>query len=330
MRSRILTPRTAGILGITGLTVSATVGFAVAATADTGTFGSGSKSSSASPSATGSSTSKSASPSPTPTPTKSSTSTPSASVSMVGDGSVKSGDKATYTITLTVKNGPLKDASLVLGGSKTIKWSGGCESVSGLTCKLGDVTVTRLTTASYTAPKVSEDTAKKLTVTVKSGTSTVATGTKSLTVEKAGSSSSPTKSPSPTKTSEKPTASHKPSSHAPKPAPSNSGHVPLPDINPPDVPSSVPSIPVGSQPPFPNGTPTGLPTLPSVAPSPEGSPRVPNVAEPPRKASGEVQTDAVSLPAAAAAAFLGLGAGTVITRSVRRRGLMRTIGRHRD
>lgn len=337
MRSRILTPRTAGILGITGLTVSATVGFAMSAMADSGSI-TPSKSAPASPTQTTPTTSKSGS-----SPGSSSSSAPAsptttpdstAVVTLSGPESVKSHDTATYTVTMKVENGPLKKAALTPGGSwhgGTVEWTD-CPSVDGVTCNLSDVANgTKTYHLTYSAPKFSKNTSVQVTLT---RTATGANGdalasttkTLSLLVKKAPAPT-PTKTKTPTKSS-KPTASHKPS-HKPKPAPSDNGNVPLPDIH-PNVPSSVPSIPAGTQPPLPNGSPTDLPKLPSVAPSPEGSPRVPNVAEPPRKASGEVQTDAVSLPAAAAAAFLGLGAGTLITRSVRRRGLMRTIGRHRD
>ena len=325
MRSRILTRRTAGLLGIAGLTVSATVGFAAAGVADT---------------------------SPSPTADTSDSAAPTtATVALAGPDSVKSSGTATYTVTLTVKNGPLKKAALTPGGSwhdGTVKWTGGCASVDGVTCNLTNVpSGTKKLTLAYSAPKVSKDTSVTMTVSL-SGTGAnneqlSSSKGESLLVKKAATSSpTPTKtaSPSPTKSSSKPsptkshqshTASHKPShkpshntSDTPSSAPDYNGNVPVPT----SVPTGVPSIPAGTQAPF--APPTDTPTLPSVAPSPEGSPRNPNVAEPPAKASGQVHTDAVSVPAAAAAAFVGLGAGTLITRKVRRRGLWRPAGRHRD
>lgn len=323
MRSRILTRRTAGLLGIAGLSVTATVGFATAGLADQ-----------------------------TPTASTGSTAaTPSAKVTVTGDSSMKSGATKPYTVKLTVSDGPLKNAKLTAGGSwhgGTVKWTGGCTAVAGAVCSVGDVSGTKTTTLTYTAPKVSKDTSGTLTVTP-SGDGTndneLVSGSHPFTVNKPASSSpTPTKTakPSPTKSTSKPspsksrqshTASHKPShttphktkSHAPA-APHGQGGVPVPT----SVPTDVPSIPAGTQAPWAPTTPTDEPTLPSVAPSPEASPRSPNVAEPPNKASGQVRTDAVSVPAAAAAAFVGIGAGTLITRSVRRRGLWRSVGRHRE
>lgn len=268
-----------------------------------------------------------------------------------GPDSVKSSHTATYTVKLNVANGTLKDAALTLGGSwhgGTVKWTGGCVSVDGATCNAGDVKGAKELTATYSAPKVSKNTSATLTVSAKGkandGELSAPAKSQTVVVKKPTTSSpTPTKTakPTPTKTSHKPTPtkshqghspSHKPShkpSHAPSPAPTGHGNVPYP-TGLPSWPSSQPSIPNGTQSPWNPGTPTNMPTLPSVAPSPEGSPRNPNVAEPQHKASGQVHTDAVSVPAAAAAAFVGIGAGTLITRSVRRRGLWRPIGRHRD
>ena len=193
------------------------------------------------------------------------------------------------------------------------------------------------------------------------------TSSHAVTVQKkATAKPTPTKSatPTPTKTktakptpsrprSPKPTPSHrKPtptkSSHAgnhhsshPSSTPTGNGHVPYPHGLPTGLPNNLPSglpttgldVPTGKQSPLPLGndpTSTGVPALPTVAPSPEGSARTPNVADPQKKASGLVHGDAVSVPAAAAAAFIGLGAGTIITRAVRRRGLWHPVGRHRE
>lgn len=321
MRSRILTRRTAGLLGIAGLTVTATVGFAAAATADQ-----------------------------SPTASTGETAATTATVALSGPSSVKSSGTATYTVTLNVANGPMKGAKLTPGGSwhgGTITWTKGCDTVDGVVCNLGDVDKTATAVVAYSAPKVSKNTGVTLTVSAagKGANDSELSSAKShsLTVKKAATPT-PTKTakPSPTKSSSKPspsksgqghTASHKPTSHetkskTPSSSPTGQQSVPYPTSVPNTVPTGVPSIPAGTEAPFTN--PTDTPTLPSVAPSPEGSPRSPNVAEPPNKASGQVRNDAVSVPAAAAAAFVGLGAGTMITRSVRRRGLWRSVGRHRD
>jgi len=255
---------------------------------------------------------------------------------------VKSSGTGTYTITLKAgSEKDLTDTTLRPHGTwhgGTIKWSG-CDKIDGVECTVTKVEKgeSKELALTYSAPKTTKKLSGSMIVSVAGDALKPASQTLGLIVKKAPE-------PTPTKTSPSPTKSASPSkpddggskgsggkkSHAPKPE--GNGQVPVPQVSPPnDVPSSLPSVPIGSQPPVPNGgVPTDVPTLPSVAPSPEGSPRVPNVAEPPRKASGEVRTDAVSLPAAAAAAFVGIGAGTVITRSVRRRGLARTIGRHRD
>lgn len=339
-RTRILPRRTAGLLGVAGLSAVATVGFGTAAMADP------------SPGTSGDA--------PSETPAT------AANVTLSGASSVKSGGTATYTAVLNVQNGPLKDASVTLGGDwhgGKLSWSKGCVTVSettgGLRCNLGDVKEKATAVAAFSAPKVGKDTSVTFTVSAH-GTGTkelsVPGKSRSLLVKRTASPTptktskptptksskpSPTKSskPSPTKSSKpSPTKSHKrhpaPKSPSDKPSdrtpstPSYDGNVPLPTTGPSTEPTGVPSIPTGTQSPW--ATPTDVPTLPSVAPSPEGSARNPNVAEPPKKATGLVRTDAVSVPAAAAAAFVGLGAGTLITRAVRRRGLWRPIGRHRE
>lgn len=245
---------------------------------------------------------------------------------------MKSGGTAKYAITLAVVKPNLPNATVTPGGSwhgGTVRWTG-CTSVDGVACKLENVPNGKKLYLKYDAPKVTKNTSVTLTLTVTGEGEDkkpldAATKTLDLLVKKP----STTASSSPAKSSKKPSPGHHATSPHANGGPPN-GNIPSPLVQPSSLPSGFPSAPAGPLPPLPNGTPTGLPRLPSVAPSPEPSPRVPNVAEPPRKASGEVHTDAVSLPAAAATAFVGLGAGTAITRSVRRRGLLGTIGRHRD
>lgn len=326
--------RTLGLLGIAGLSAAATVGFGASALA------------SPSPSASDSP----AAPAPS---TLGVSLTPS-------DTSVKSGGTVTYSAILTVSDGPVTDADVTLTGDRhggKLTWSG-CDQVltdaasGALTChlkKIANGTTTKV--ATLTAPKVKTNTAITLTVTAdgtgadgKGLTEQKAVG-HAVTVKKVPTSTAtptPTKTvkPTPTKSrskkpSARPTSSHskKPSSH-PRSTPRDNGHVPVPTNLPTGgVPTSgLPSVPNGSQSPFPFDPPssTPVPNLPTPGVSPDGPVRTPNVADPQKKATGLVRSDAVSVPAAAAAAFIGLGAGTLITRAVRRRGLWHPIGRHRD
>jgi hypothetical protein len=347
LRSSTGSRRTLGLLGIAGLSAAATVGFGTSAMA------------SPSPSATGDKPSAPATTLgvdlvPRTTSVKSGGTVTYSAVLTVAHGPVKD---ANVTITGDVHGGRLV-------------WSG-CDKVlsaatSGTTtCHLDKVangTTAKVT--KLTAPKVKADT--PITLAVRAGgkgandkklTSKATAHT--VTVQKAPTSKpTPTKTVKPTPTPTKshkptshPTKSHKPTSHPTKshtsgshahhakpPAthhaktpsiPRDNGHVPLPTTVPT---SGLPSVPYGTQSPFPFDRPTskGVPTLPTVAPSPDGPVRSPKVADPQKKATGLVRTDAVSVPAAAAAAFVGLGAGTLITRAVRRRGLWHPIGRHRE
>jgi hypothetical protein len=326
--------RTLGLLGIAGLSAAATVGFGTSAFASPADGGN----------------------TKTTAPAEASTTTATVTLTRLTGSTVKSGGTAKFHVVVSVtKNPPITEAKLTLGRSLsggTVTWTNcGGNVVHSSTCTVG--TLEKDTTADATLVTAKYKTDTPITVTAalsgtgadKNGLDPLPSAAQSFIVKKA-----PTATPTPTKTAKPtPTKSHKPTSHptkshtshshAAKPpathhaktpsVPQDNGHVPLPTTVPT---SGLPSVPNGTQSPFPFDPPTStaVPTLPTVAPSPDGPVRTPNVADPQKKATGLVRSDAVSVPAAAAAAFIGLGAGTLITRAVRRRGLWHPIGRHRE
>ena len=345
--------RAAGLLGIAGLTATATIGFGTAAMA------------APSPS---SGTSEGTTPTATAPSMSVSLAAPEsvrsgAEVTYTARVNIaKKGDAAKLVVRLVDGTGKPHELNWsgcdsVISGSCVLKAAPGTRAPTAtLTAPKVDkdtaiTLAARVTAENDDGDTIATETSNARTLTVKKKPEPTKSPTPTPT-KTAKPTPTKTSKPTPTKSHRpKPPRSHKPaktsshpakhhsshSSHPSSSTPIGNGHVPLPTDLPGGVPTGDPTtgldLPNGKQSPFPLGsdpTSTGVPRLPTVAPSPEGSARTPNVAEPRKRASGLVHGDAVSVPAAAAAAFIGLGAGTLITRAVRRRGLWHPVGRHRE